>query len=192
VCSHARSDWPIWWKLNNAETKTRPVHVCGVEPPCHGTALIEYVQILDVAQALTNLATMGPMAGTYSLPGPSTLTYDYLLSLIQSLTYRPETSSPTLPKAAALALSKLAQNVWWPALSPDEVERRYLNDVETPGDWATFGVEPTEIEPVAITYLRRYRSAFVSLLQTFLPFTDAHSVMTMPARSSSRASVSTC
>jgi NADH dehydrogenase (ubiquinone) 1 alpha subcomplex subunit 9 len=105
---------------------------------------------------------MGPMAGTYSLPGPSTLTYDYLLSLIQSLTYRPESSAPTLPKAAALALSKLAQNVWWPALSPDEVERRYLNDV------ATFGVEPTEIEPVAITYLRRYRSAFVYLLQTFL------------------------
>jgi NADH dehydrogenase (ubiquinone) 1 alpha subcomplex subunit 9 len=135
---------------------------------------------------------MGPMAGTYSLPGPSTLTYDYLLSLIQSLTYRPETSAPTLPKAAALALSKLAQNVWWPALSPDEVERRYLNDVETPGDWATFGVEPTEIEPVAITYLRRYRSAFVSLLQIFLPFADAHSVMTMPARSSSHASVSTC
>jgi NADH dehydrogenase (ubiquinone) 1 alpha subcomplex subunit 9 len=132
------------------------------------------------------------MAGTYSLPGPSTLTYDYLLSLIQSLTYRPETSAPTLPKAAALALSKLAQNVWWPALSPDEVERRYLNDVETPGDWATFGVEPTEIEPVAITYLRRYRSAFVSLPQTLLPFADARSVMTMPARSSSRASASTC
>jgi NADH dehydrogenase (ubiquinone) 1 alpha subcomplex subunit 9 len=128
--------------------------------------LTTLLQVMDVAQALTNLATAGPMPGTYALPGPSTLTYEYLLSLVQSITYRPESGAPTLPKPAALFLSKLAQNVWWPALSPDEVERRYLDDVDTPGDWAAFGVEPTEVEPVAISYLRRYRSAYVHPLCT--------------------------
>jgi NADH dehydrogenase (ubiquinone) 1 alpha subcomplex subunit 9 len=118
---------------------------------------------MDVATVLAKAVnTPSSLAGTYSLPGPSTLSYEYLLSLVQSITYRPEASAPTLPKSVALLLSKLAQNVWWPALSPDEVERRFLDDVtekKVPGDWATFGVQPTEIEPVAITYLRRYRSA---------------------------------
>jgi NADH dehydrogenase (ubiquinone) 1 alpha subcomplex subunit 9 len=135
-------DWPIWWKLNGAETKIRPAHV------------------MDVAQALSSIVTRPKFTGgVYSLPGPSTLTYEYLLELVQSLTYRPASGAPALPKSVALALSKFAQNVWWPALSPDEVERRFLDDVDTPGDWATFGIEPTEIEPVAITYLRRYRGA---------------------------------
>lgn len=64
-----------------------------------------------------------------------------------------------VPKSVALALAKAAQYIWWPALSPDEVERRYINDSDVPGDWDQVGVEPTEIEDHAITYLRRYRSA---------------------------------
>lgn len=64
-----------------------------------------------------------------------------------------------LPKAVALAAARLAQKVWWPALSPDEVVRRYIDDTEVPGDWETVGVNPSEIESHAITYLRRYRSA---------------------------------
>lgn len=64
-----------------------------------------------------------------------------------------------VPKSVALALAKAAQYIWWPALSPDEVERRYINDSDVSGDWDQVGVEPTEIEDHAITYLRRYRSA---------------------------------
>ena len=104
---------------------------------------------------------MAPLPGTFNLPGPSTLTYEYLLTLVSTITYNPPSRAPVVPKSVALALSKLAQNVWWPMLSPDEVVRRYLNDVEVPGDWETFGVVPDEIEEHAITYLRRYRSACV-------------------------------
>jgi len=133
--------WPIWWKLNQAETKIRPAHV------------------MDVAQALANLMHMPQLPGTFSLPGPSTLTYEYLLDLVSSVTYVPPSRTLVPPKAIALAVAKVAQAAWWPMLSPDEVERRYINDVEAPGDWDTFGVTPDEIENHAITYLRRYRSA---------------------------------
>ncbi|KAG5351687.1 hypothetical protein C0989_005280 [Termitomyces sp. Mn162] len=116
--------------------------------------------VLDVAQALANLMTIPQIPGTINLPGPSILTYDYLLELVSSITLRPPTRAPVLPKAVALALARVAQSVWWPALSPDEVVRRYINDVEVPGDWAAVGMgEPSEIENHAITYLRRYRSA---------------------------------
>ena len=114
---------------------------------------------MDVAQALNNLVQAPALAQTLNLPGPSTVTYEYLLDLIASITYNPPTRAPTVPKAVALALSKVAQAIWWPALSPDEVERRYIDDSQVQGDWDVVGVTPEEIEPHAITYLRRYRSA---------------------------------
>lgn len=50
-------------------------------------------------------------------------------------------------------------------MSPDEVVRRYLDDVDVPGDWDKLGIVPEELENVAITYVRRYRNACVSLLE---------------------------
>ena len=119
------------------------------------------VQVLDVAQALSNLVGMPIVDRTLALPGPSTLTYEYLLELVSTLTYNPPSRAPVIPKQVALALARVAQRIWWPALSPDEVERRYIDDADTPGDWAVVGVEPDEIENHAITYVRRYRSACV-------------------------------
>lgn len=115
---------------------------------------------MDVAQALTNIVTSPePLAGTYALPGPSTLSYEYLLDLVSSVTYRPPSGAPELPKIVAATLARASQLVWWPSLSPDEVERRFIDDVQDAGDWAAFGIQPEEIEPLAITYLRRYRAA---------------------------------
>ncbi|OBZ68944.1 NADH-ubiquinone oxidoreductase subunit, mitochondrial [Grifola frondosa] len=133
--------WAIWWKLNHAKTKIRPVHV------------------LDVAQALANVVSMSSLPGTFNLPGPSTLSFKYLLELVSTVTYNPPSVAPVVPKRVALVLAKAAQKVWWPALSPDEVVRRYIDDVDLPGDWDKFGVTPDEIEDHAISYLRRYRSA---------------------------------
>ena len=119
-------------------------------------------QVMDVAQALSNLLGMPALSRTISLPGPSTLTHEYLLELVSTLTYNPPSRAPVLPKRVALMLARAAQSIWWPALSPDEVERRYIDDADTQGDWALVGVEPDEIENHAITYVRRYRSACVS------------------------------
>jgi hypothetical protein len=80
---------------------------------------------------------------------------------VESIAINPPSRAPVLPKAVALALTKFSQSLWWPTLCPDEVERRYIDDVDVPGDWEAVGVTPSEIESHALTYLRRYRSAFV-------------------------------
>lgn len=77
------------------------------------------------------------------------------------LTYSPPSRAPVVPKSIALALAQLNRTVWWPILSPDEVERRYIDDVEVPGDWDAVGVKPEEIEESAIVYLREHRSSYV-------------------------------
>jgi len=115
--------------------------------------------VFDVAQALANLLANPQFSRTLNLPGPSTLTYEYLLDLVTSVTLQPASQAPTLPKSVAALLAKLAQNIWWPTLSPDEVTRRYIDDAEVIGDWDAVGVQPSEIETHALTYLRRYRSA---------------------------------
>ena len=125
-----------------------------------------FPKVLDVAQALSNLIGMPTIDRTLALPGPSALTYEYLLELVSTLTCNPPSRAPVVPKRVALALARAAQRIWWPALSPDEVERRYIDDADTPGDWALVDVEPDEIENHAITYVRRYRSAYVSTLST--------------------------
>ncbi|KAF8582810.1 NADH dehydrogenase [Ramaria rubella] len=136
--------WAIWWKLNHSQTKIRPAHV------------------LDVAQALHNLIDLPPRPHTYSLPGPKTYTYEELLELVSSVTFNPPSTAPILPKPVATLISRAAQLAWWPMISPDEVERRYIDDksqADVPGDWDKLGVEPEEIELHALKYLRRYRSA---------------------------------
>ena len=116
-------------------------------------------QVLDVAQALSNLLTVPAAGQTFNLPGPAYHTYNSLLDLIAAVTCATPTRPPTIPKPIALALARAAQVVWWPALSPDEVVRRYINDSDVPGDWDAFGIHPDEVEGHAITYLRRYRSS---------------------------------
>lgn len=114
---------------------------------------------MDVAQALTNIISIPSLPGSFNLPGPSEMTYEYLLALVSSVTYIPPSRAPTLPKVVATAITKAGQGIYFPVLSPDEVERRYINDSDVPGDWDKLGVVPDEIEQHAITYLRRYRSA---------------------------------
>lgn len=79
------------------------------------------------------------------------------------MTLEPPSRAPVLPRAIAKILAQLGQNVWWPALSPDEVVRRYIDDIDVSGDWDAVGVQPTEIEDTAIAYLRRFRSAYVHI-----------------------------
>ncbi|KAF8917056.1 hypothetical protein CPB85DRAFT_1431670 [Mucidula mucida] len=135
--------WPIWWKLNNAQTKVRPAHA---SYRCRPSASKPYGH--------------PPIAGTINLPGPSTLTYEYLLDMVTAVTLNAPSKAPTIPKAvASLIATAASRSLWWPILSPDEVTRRYIDDAEVPGNWSEFGVTPSEIEHHAISYLRRYRSS---------------------------------
>lgn len=141
------------WKFNKGASTVNPVHV------------------QDVAQALANLTSLPHLDGqTLSFPGPISFSHKELEQLVSLFTFRPVSTAPELPKRLALFLSRLAQRVWWPVLSPDEVERRFVSEPGgeelSGGDWDKVGVEPAEIEDVAIAVLRRYRSGCVFLAQS--------------------------
>jgi len=133
--------WPSTWKLNQERTKLRPVHV------------------MDVAAALANLCSMPPVPQTLSLPGPQVYTVEYLMELVSSVTYNTPSKALYFPKRLAKFISQVSSFVWWPVVGPDQVERRYINDVEVAGDWDVVGIKPDDIDHHALTYLQMYRSA---------------------------------
>jgi NADH dehydrogenase (ubiquinone) 1 alpha subcomplex subunit 9 len=107
-------EYPILYKLNNGQTRILPVHV------------------LDVAEALSVMlsAPLTSVASTFHLAGPAVHTYNSLLQLVAAMTMKPVSTAPTVPKTVALAFATLVnRGLWWPTVSPDEIERRYIDDV---------------------------------------------------------------
>ena len=122
-------------------------------------------QVQDVAQAMANITqnTKIQSTTTFNLPGPVTFNHAEMQKLISLFTFRPVSGAPEVPKRFAMFLSKLSQRIWWPSLSPDEIERRFIDDVmvDAVQDWAALGVDPVEVEKIATSILRRYRSGYV-------------------------------
>ncbi|WWD07909.1 hypothetical protein V865_006016 [Kwoniella europaea PYCC6329] len=111
---NAIAQYPILFKLNEGKTKILPVHV------------------MDVAGALDLMlnAPVTSVASTFALPGPVLHTYNSLQSLISSITLNPISTAPTVPKALAKAVATaLNRGIWWPTVSPDEIERKYIDDL---------------------------------------------------------------
>ncbi|GAA6023849.1 hypothetical protein JCM10207_005394 [Rhodosporidiobolus poonsookiae] len=135
---------PSVYRVNHGQTKIAPVHV------------------LDVAAALNTMYTAPSSLGsTYSLPGPKTYTFEQLLQLAEALTLK-KLRGPNFPKPVLAALARAWDLVWWPTLSPDEVTRRYIDDLPVaPGTkgFADLGIEPEILDDIAIVYLRAHRSA---------------------------------
>ncbi|KAL7418564.1 Protein-lysine N-methyltransferase efm5 [Cryptotrichosporon argae] len=171
---NAAAQWPILFKLNHGQTKILPVHV------------------LDVAEALSLMLTapVTSVASTFALPGPAVHTYQSILELISAMTLKPTSTALTVPKPLAKLFATLVnRGLWWPTVSPDEIERRYIDDAgaqllaesneQGPSGWASanqssaqtgvdgepvkswgqLAMTPDHIEEHAIKYVRRYRSA---------------------------------
>ena len=139
--------YPYAWRVNYGQTKMRPVHS------------------LDVAHALEKMldADVTSMGQTFSLGGPKEYTIGELLHIVESITFT-SLAKPGLntPKFVVKAAAKIADLAWWPMLSPDEVTRRYIDDLpdaEGTKSWSDLAIEPETLEDTAITYLRRYRPA---------------------------------
>ncbi|GAA6047633.1 hypothetical protein JCM3770_001599 [Rhodotorula araucariae] len=140
---------PSVFRVNHGETKIAPVHV------------------LDVASALNTMYTASSsLRSTYALPGPRTYTFEQLLHMVEALTLK-KLRGPNFPRPVLAALARAWDLVWWPTLSPDEVTRRYIDDLPVgPGvkGFADLGIEPDVLDDVAINYVRRYRgSAYYDL-----------------------------
>lgn len=138
--------WPITWHVNYGRTKLRPAHS------------------IDVAHALEIMmdAEVTATGSTFSLAGPRTYTITQLLALVQSLTFNKTLREGlNVPHWALRLAARIGDKAWWGMLSPDEVDRRYVDDLpDEPGtkSWADLAMEPDTIEEVAIVYLRRYRN----------------------------------
>jgi len=149
---NSMSAWPLLWKFNDAETLIRPVHV------------------QDVAQALANFLTLPPPPKQIlNLPGPQQFSYAELMELISLFTFHPPSKLPAVPKSIALLISRVSQAIWWPTLSPDEIKRRFIDDSQVHGDWDLVGVQPEEVQALALGFLRRYRSAANFVRPVVLP-----------------------
>jgi NADH dehydrogenase (ubiquinone) 1 alpha subcomplex subunit 9 len=131
------------------------------------------IQVQDVAQAMANITQDTKIhSTTFNLPGPVTFNHAEMQKLISLFTFRPVSGAPEVPKRVAVFLSKLSQLIWWPSLSPDEIERRFIDDVmvDAAQDWAALGVDPVEVEKVATPILRRYRSGYVNPTSSFMVY----------------------
>ncbi|GAA5904524.1 hypothetical protein JCM8208_004805 [Rhodotorula glutinis] len=140
---------PSVFRVNHGQTKIAPVHV------------------LDVAAALNTMYTApSSLASTYALPGPRTYSFEQLLHMVEALTLK-KLRGPNFPRPLLAALARAWDLVWWPTLSPDEVTRRYIDDLPVaPGTkgFADLGIEPDLLDDIAINYVRRYRgSAYYDL-----------------------------
>lgn len=139
--------YPAFWRVNHNRTLLRPVHS------------------IDVAMALERMlnADNTSMGQTFSLPGPKTYSIKQLLTLVESLTFTSVLKEGlNTPKWLAMAAAKIGDKAWWPMISPDEITRRYIDDLpDRPGtkSWEDLGMQPDAIEEAAIVYLRRYRPA---------------------------------
>ncbi|ORY27772.1 hypothetical protein BCR39DRAFT_537075 [Naematelia encephala] len=106
--------YPAFFKLNGGNTRILPVHV------------------VDCAAALETMLTapLTSTASTFVLPGPRPVTYNEILDIVSFFTLRKISSAPDLTKPIAKLIATVANRaIWWPTVSPDEIERRYLDDV---------------------------------------------------------------
>lgn len=121
--------------------------------------LLRPVHVLDVAKALSCLPSLSPTPAFLSLPGPQVYSVEYLLQLVSSVTYRPASRTLRVSKSLAKLLARVSGLVWWPSLSPDQIERRYINDFAVESDWDVLELTPSTLEEHALTYLQMYRSS---------------------------------
>lgn len=111
---HAAARFPHLFKLNGGRTRFLPVHVT------------------DVATALEVMinAPVTSEASTFALPGPSAYTYDDILEAVSFFAMKPKSKAMSVPKPFALLFAHIFNRaIWWPTQSPDEIERRYIDDV---------------------------------------------------------------
>lgn len=135
---------PYFWRVNEQQTKVRPVHA------------------LDVAEAAKLSAYANSTIGqTLSLGGPKTYTYEELIALVEQHTLN-KLQGMNVPLPLLKMASAAWQNIWWPTSVPDEFTRKTINDLpDQPGtlSWADLDMQPGTLEDNAITYLRQYRPA---------------------------------
>ena len=99
-------------------------------------------------------------SSTYELYGPTEFSIEEIYNVIDD-TLKKKRTRLNIPKPIALATTKLLTYLPWPYITPDDIERYYIND--KPGSrnmiktFSDLGIQPVELENKAIQVVRRYR-----------------------------------
>jgi len=136
------ASYPLLFRINKQKTRVAPVHV------------------LDVAEACRVMMDAESTVGkTVSLPGTKMYTFQELIEMVEPRVYK-TLQGFNLPKWAIVNASKIWQHLYFPTVSPDYIQRRFLDEklpeLETLS-FSDLGIEPDSLESLSATYLRWHR-----------------------------------
>jgi NADH dehydrogenase (ubiquinone) 1 alpha subcomplex subunit 9 len=123
------------------------------------------VHAIDIGKALEIMLTDDTTAEqTYELFGPTNYSMAEIAGLVDAevMRHRRHINIPKrILKPVAGVLSKA---LWWPTISPDEVEREYYDQVidRKAKTFADLGINPTQLKDVTFEYLQGYRPSSYS------------------------------
>lgn len=140
--------------LNRIASKTR------IFSANHNKEIIRPVSVLDVSAALEAIGYDDSTVGkTYELYGPKEYTMAQVHDMVQEAT-QSELRQVNLPKQVYQFLSNLSQNIYWPTISPDQVERMFIDQVVDPNahTFADLGITPAKLEDLVLKNVRHWRS----------------------------------
>lgn len=126
----------------------------------HNRETMYPVHVLDVGRALEHMMFDDTTAAqTFELYGPDKYSASQIADLIGKVTKR-EHRRFNIPKQLMLPVAKALGLLWWPTISPDEIERQFIDQHidRTAKDFSSLGMEASKFLDVAPRYLRRYRS----------------------------------
>lgn len=122
--------------------------------------LLRPVHVVDVASALEQIGYDDSTAGqTFELFGPDELSMATVHGLVQSATNN-ELRQINLPKKIYQAFAAATQYIYWPTLSPDQIERMFIDQVVDPNakTFADLGIQPAHLEQLVVKYVRHWRN----------------------------------
>lgn len=127
---------------NNMQERFRPVHV------------------FDVARGLEALMYNDSTAGqTFEFYGPKEYSMKEIADLVDKEIVK-KRRHINLPKPVFKGLARAFDFIWWPMVSPDEVERQFIDQVVDPNakTFKDLRIKPDDIRQWVLHYTRQYRS----------------------------------
>ena len=127
-----------------------------------GTIELTVVQVIDVGHALELMLWDDNTASqTYELYGPKEYSTAEIAELVDREIFK-KRRHINLPKAVLKPVAELLNRLlWWEVLSPDVVEREFIDQTIDPTakTFKDLGIEPGDISQFTYHYLQGFRSA---------------------------------
>ncbi|KAJ1992619.1 Protein-lysine N-methyltransferase efm5 [Dimargaris cristalligena] len=127
----------------------------------HNQQIVRPVDVADVALALDMMMTEADSeAQTYELYGAKPYTHQDIINICSNV-FREKVNTVNIPKPIMKAVTGLLQYWIYPQLSPDQVERMFIDQVPSPHKnvktLADLGIEPRTFELTVLPYIRHFR-----------------------------------